>query len=252
MKARQTQPTVSPTLIHYIQRRNIEVKPNTAALEGNNVTFTDGTKTASDVIVCCTGYHIDLPFLDDKVKAQVLEESTNEMKLLKNVFAPEIGASLAFVGFTQPASGGLLSVSEIQARWFSELCKGTIKLPSIEKMFHNMKQDQQRSESIYYASARHTIQQDPIPYIDEIASYFGARPQLWGHPSLAWNLIIGSCGPAQWRLQGPHKWSKAKEVVRSVPITPLMHYGTITLLVLVMFIVTFIILKCCETRNFIP
>lgn len=99
MKARQTQPTVSPTLIHHIQRRNIEVKPNTAALEGNNVTFTDGTKTASDVIVCCTGYHIDLPFLDDKVKAQVLEESTNKMKLFKNVFAPEIGASLAFVGF---------------------------------------------------------------------------------------------------------------------------------------------------------
>lgn len=94
------------------------MKPNTAALEGNNVTFTDGTKTASDVIVCCTGYHIDLPFLDDKVKAQVLEESTNKMKLFKNVFASEIGASLAFVGFTQPASGGLLSVSEIQARWF--------------------------------------------------------------------------------------------------------------------------------------
>lgn len=108
-----------------------------------------------------------------------------------------------------------------------------------------MKEDQQISESIYYASARHTIQKDPIPYIDKIASYFGARPQLWGHPSLAWNLIIGSCGPAQWRLQGPHKWSKAKEVVRSVPITPLMHYGTITLLVLVMFIVTFIILKFC-------
>lgn len=245
MKARQTQPTVSPTLIHHIQRRNIEVKPNIAALERNDVVFTDGTKTASDVIVCCTGYHIDLPFLDNKIKDQVLEESSNRIKLFKNVFAPEIGASLAFIGFTQPASGGLLSVSEIQARWFSELCKGKTKLPSAEKMFHNMKQDQQRSESTYYASARHTIQQDPIPYIDEIASYFGAKPQLWRHPSLAWNLIVGSCGAAQWRLQGPHKWSKAKEVVRSVPITPLMHYGTITLLVLITIIVTFILLKFC-------
>lgn len=244
MKARQTQPTVSPTLIHHIQRRNIEVKPNIAALKGSNVIFTDGTKTTADVIVCCTGYRIDLPFLDSNVRDLVVEENANKIKLFKNVFAPEIGASLAFIGFAQPASGGLLSVSEIQARWFSELCKGTIKLPSPGKMFLEMKQDQQKNESIYYASARHTIQQDPIPYNDEIASYFGAKPQFWKHPSLAWNLIVDSCGAAQWRLQGPHKWNGAKEAMRSVPITPLMHYGTMTVLLLLFFIVMFILVRC--------
>ena len=109
------------------------VKPNIAALEGNIVVFTDGTKTTADAIVCCTGYKIDLPLLDSTLKDQVVEENSNKIKLFKHVFAPEIGASLAFIGFVQPASGGLLSVSEIQARWFSELCKGAIKLPSVEK-----------------------------------------------------------------------------------------------------------------------
>lgn len=31
------------------------------------------------------------------------------MKLYKNVFQPEIGPSLSFIGFVQPTSGGLLS-----------------------------------------------------------------------------------------------------------------------------------------------
>jgi len=244
MHARQTQPTVSPTLVHHIQRRNVMVKPNIAALEGNEVVFTDGTKTTADAIVCCTGYKIDLPFLDSSLKDLALEENSNRIKLFKQVFVPEIGASLAFIGFVQPTSGGLLSVSEIQARWFSELCKGVIKLPLLEKMQQEIKQGQQKNESIYFASARHTIQQDPICYNDEIASYFGAKPQLWRHPSLAWHLIVSSCGAAQWRLQGPHKWNRAEEVVRAVPITPLMHYGTLLVLVLLLSIIVFIVVQC--------
>jgi len=244
MRARQTQPTVSPTLVHHIQRRNVMVKPNIAAVEGNKVVFTDGTKTTTDTIVCCTGYKIDLPFLDSSLKDLVVEENSNKIKLFKHVFVPEIGASLAFIGFVQPTSGGLLSVSEIQARWFSELCKGVIKLPLVEKMQQEIKQDQQKNESTYFASARHTIQQDPLNYNDEIASYFGAKPQLWKHPSLAWHLIVSSCGAAQWRLQGPHKWNRAKNVVHAVPITPLMHYGTLFVLVLLLLIIGFIIVKC--------
>lgn len=244
MRARQTQPTVSPTLVHHIQRRNVMVKPNIAAVEGNKVVFTDGTKTTTDTIVCCTGYKIDLPFLDSSLKDLVVEENSNKIKLFKHVFVPEIGASLAFIGFVQPTSGGLLSVSEIQARWFSELCKGVIKLPLVEKMQQEIKQHQQKNESTYFASARHTIQQDPLNYNDEIASYFGAKPQLWKHPSLAWHLIVSSCGAAQWRLQGPHKWNRAKNVVHAVPITPLMHYGTLFVLVLLLLIIGFIIVKC--------
>lgn len=243
MHARQTQPTVSPTLIHHIQRRSIAVKPNIASFRGDKVIFTDGSETVADAVVCCTGYCIDLSFLESSIKDLVVKESTNKIKLFKNVFAPEIGASLAFIGFVQPASGGLLSISETQARWFSELCKGAIKLPSTEKMCQEFEQDEQKKESIYYASARHTIQQDPMVYNDEIASYFGAKPQLWKHPSLAWNLVVGPCGAAQYRLQGPHKWDRAKEVVRSVPITPLMHYGTISVLILLLLIIVFIIVK---------
>ena len=56
------------------------------------------------------------------------------MQLYKGVFSPEQDHSLAFIGFIQPASGGLTSMSEIQARWWAELCRGTVKLPSKAEM----------------------------------------------------------------------------------------------------------------------
>ena len=58
------------------------------------------------------------------------------------------------------------------------------------------------------SSARHTIQRDPIPYCDAIAALFGVS--LWravlAHPGLAWRLLLGSAGAAQWRLVGPGRW----------------------------------------------
>ena len=50
-------------------------------------------------------------------------------------------------------------------------------------------------------------------------------------------LMVGSCGSAQWRLQGPNSWSGAKETVRKVPVTEMMHYSGLAVLVLVPLLV---------------
>ena len=46
------------------------------------------------------------------------------------MFSPEIGPELAFIGFVQPATGGILSMSELQAQWLAMIIKGRAKLPS--------------------------------------------------------------------------------------------------------------------------
>ena len=63
------------------------------------------------------------------------------LQLYKNVFSPEVGSSLAFIGFVQPASGGVLTMSELQARWFAELCRGKVELPARTEMEENIKQE---------------------------------------------------------------------------------------------------------------
>ena len=77
---------------------------------------------------------------------------SNNVDLYKTVFSPDIGPSLAFIGFVQPASGGLLPVSEMQARWFLELCCAmegdaskcqvpNVQLPSKSKMLASIAAD---------------------------------------------------------------------------------------------------------------
>ena len=45
---------------------------------------------------------------------------------------------MAFIGFVQPASGGILTMSETQSRWFAELCKQRVKLPTKAEMEETM------------------------------------------------------------------------------------------------------------------
>ncbi|KAK3095314.1 hypothetical protein FSP39_013123 [Pinctada imbricata] len=233
MRALQTQPTVSPTLIHHIQRRHIKIVPNIKKIEENRVTFINDESDEFDAIVLCTGYKIDLPFLEESVRSKVLDEETNSIKLYMNMVSPEIGHSLAFVGFIQPASGGLLSMSENQARWFTELCRGRVSLPTKAEMIQNIQDEEAENASKYYKSSRHTIQRDPIIYNDQITSFFGAKPELLKNPTLAWRLMVGSCGSAQYRLQGPGSWEGAKETVMKVPVTELMHYSLLLTMLLI-------------------
>ncbi|KAJ8309767.1 hypothetical protein KUTeg_011632 [Tegillarca granosa] len=205
--------------------------PKKFRIEGSRVYFMNGDSQEFDCVVMCTGYRIDVPYLSTDLQ-QTIFDSHNHIKLFKNVFHPETGHSLAFIGFVQPASGGILSMSETQARWFAELCKNKVALPTPSEMKENIKAEEELMSSKYYRSDRHTMQKDPILYNDEIASFIGAKPEILKHPTLAWRLLLGSCGAAQWRLQGPNKWPGAADQVRKVPLTELMHYGGFTIVAL--------------------
>ena len=68
------------------------------------------------------------------VVSAVQERVVLLFQLYKNVFCTDVGQSLAFIGFVQPASGGVLTMSETQARWWAELCKGNLRLPGNDEM----------------------------------------------------------------------------------------------------------------------
>ena len=271
MRALSAQPTVSGVLVHHLQRDTIAMRPGIACFEvdgdgdgdgdadeggaaaagGSNgrVRFVDGRVDTIDVVVQCTGYTIDLPFLAPDLRQALLDEEANELKLYKNVFSPELGDSLAFIGFVQPASGGIISMAETQSRWFVALQEEAAAamarrrsrsatagsappplprvepLPSQDEMARCTKLETQQVAQRYYGSKRHTIQRDPILYNDDISARFGACPRWWHYalskPALAWSLLFSSAGAAQWRLVGPGQWADAEKVVRSVPVTTL-------------------------------
>lgn len=241
MRALQSQPTVSATLIYHIQRGNVEVVGDVAEFlggaHGKTVRFKSGEQREVDVVIACTGYKIALPFLSRPLRSIVLDEENNSISLYKNVFSPEIGSSVAFIGFVQPASGGILMMAETQARWWCEIIRGKASLPRAPAMLRDIEAETAAVQMRYTGSKRHTIQRDPILYCDEVAGFIGAKPSPWSPRvwarfgvAMAWRLLVGSGGAAQYRLLGPNQWKRAAAEVRKVPMTPMLHWTALLLL----------------------
>ena len=115
MRALQTQPTVSATFVHYVQRKYIQLVGDVQKVNKSSVTFENGVTRDFDAILMCTGYSVNVDFLLDNIREKVLKPN-NQLSLYKQVFNPQIGDRLAFIGFVQPSSGGILMCSEIQVR----------------------------------------------------------------------------------------------------------------------------------------
>jgi dimethylaniline monooxygenase (N-oxide forming) len=91
MNPLQSQPTVSPTLIHHIQRREILIKPNIKQINENKVTFDNDEVDEFDYIILCTGYKIGLEFLDKKLRDQVFtSKAETNLNVTFSVFTKAI------------------------------------------------------------------------------------------------------------------------------------------------------------------
>lgn len=116
--------------------------------------------------------------------------------------------------------GAMFPIAEAQSRWFTQLMKNRVRLPSVLEMEKEVELRHAKNSAQYVDSLRHTIQVLWIPYMDEICSEFDAKPNFWKlvftDPVLYLACIFGPCTPYQYRLQGPHTWDGAREAILSV------------------------------------
>ncbi len=101
--------------------------------------------------------------------------------------------------------GALLPIGELQSRWFALLMANKLKLPTVEEMNKDIALKKKFMER-FYESERHTIQVDWIPFMDELATVVGVKPNLWKYftsdPELWRALLFGPSVPYQYRLEG--------------------------------------------------
>lgn len=197
---------------------DITVHPNIEEFSANGVTFEDGAHVEADVVILCTGYNLSFPFLSKSCGVTVAD---NHVDLYKYVWPAEAteAAPMAFIGLIQPL-GSIMPISELQARWFAQVVSGNLALPRPDARRRDMQRKAVAMARRYKRSKRHTIQVDYIPYCDELAQQFGAKPRfarlLCTDPKLFLACFLRPAVPVQYRLHGPHAWSGARSTLLHV------------------------------------
>lgn len=197
-KALRSHPTVGGRLIGLLQNKQIRIAGGVQRVTEDGVIFSDGSTYKADMLIFCTGYRIDFPFLSAKIRDVVFGPADNQVNLYMNMFSPQFGASLAFIGLVQPDTGGLLPVSEMQARWLVELHQKRVRLPSPEMMQQRINKDTEYRRKRYVNSPRHTIQCNTIAYNDEVAAWIGSSALRCRRSKFLFRMIFGTGGVDQW------------------------------------------------------
>ncbi|CAB4424406.1 unnamed protein product [Rhizophagus irregularis] len=222
-------PTIKTEFMERVSTGTIIVKPNISELKSDNsVVFVDGSVLSDiDAIIYATGYDIKFAFLDkeiisggEKVEQQFEEEyRENLVWLYKYIFPPKL-PNIAFIGLVQ-AIGAIMPVSELQAQYVTSLWTGKLysKLPTQDEMEESIRRNQETLRKRYYHAARHTIEADMIPYMDDLAKDIGCLPYLpkvllkYG-PKLWCQVLFGLPSPTHYRLFGRQAWDGAAEAIR--------------------------------------
>ncbi|MFD6445792.1 flavin-containing monooxygenase [Promicromonospora sp. NPDC060204] len=91
--------------------------------------LSDGARIPADLVVCGTGFHQRVPFLDDAVSARLLDEDGN-YKLYRQIL-PDGVPNLTFAGYNSSLFSPLSA--EAGAIWIAAYLAGVVELPSIEE-----------------------------------------------------------------------------------------------------------------------
>ncbi|XP_062858214.1 si:dkey-239i20.4 isoform X1 [Trichomycterus rosablanca] len=207
-------PVINDDLPGRILQGALEVKPNIREFQGSTVVFdNDAVEKGIDAVVFCTGYMATFPFLSSSMN----NELHNELSLFRRVFPPFLEhPTMAFIGLLN-ASGPIMPLVEMQARWACRVFAGLNHLPPAAKMLKITEKDWKANKQRYSCPKKAALEVDYIPYMDSIAQEIGVHPSLsWlllTDPVLGLNVFFGPCTPYQFRLCGPGQWSGARQAI---------------------------------------
>jgi len=156
-------PTLSDDLLPLLREGKITPRPTITRYEGQHVRFADGSVTAADAIVYCTGYRVSFPFF----APSFVSAPDNELPLFLRCFHLE-HRGLMFAGLAQPL-GPIMPLVEAQGRLFARYLSGDYELPEPSEMRRRAEAERDHVRQKFVASRRHTMQVDFDRYLDDLA-----------------------------------------------------------------------------------
>lgn len=168
-------------------------------VEGNIVHFKDSIAKTFDTIVLCTGFIKDYSLFKD-----ITVKDNNVRNLYKHAFHSDYNGRLAMIGFIRPITGGIPICSEMQARYFAQLCSNKLTLPS--NLDERIQKEKEWEEKWMSLSPRHNeAMPSPMMFLDPIAKEIGCHVpfhKLIFRPKLMVKLWFYSFNQSYYRLMG--------------------------------------------------
>ena len=184
--------TLSQDYLPLVAEGRIGIRPWLTSVSGRDVTFGDGSTEAFDGFVFGTGFALDIPFLDDEIRATI-DLDTVHLDADRHTFHPDL-PGLAFVGMWDQ-SGGYFVPLELQARWIAYTWGGVIPPPDPVA---------QRASISAYRERRGLPQKTRMNLAAlTYARAAGCEPDLDTWPDLHRALLFGPLAPSCFRLEGP-------------------------------------------------
>ncbi|WVO14601.1 hypothetical protein L204_102236 [Cryptococcus depauperatus] len=158
-----------------------------------------------DLVVFCTGYKQEWEWL-----GKGYPKGPNDCEIRQ--VCTEKDLSIAFIGFVRPGVGAIPPIAEMQAQLFFLLSSSLkpIPIPTSLENYHLLHSPDSR---IQYGV-------DYSTYMSTLAKDMGSAPGLWElWVEYGWFITFiycfGAAFPTFYRLVGPYKCSKAKEIVET-------------------------------------
>lgn len=157
--AGQSHPVQSEGIRPALRSGRLTPKPAITSLDGDRVTFSDGTSVPADLIVWATGYSVSFPFF----APELLDVQHNNLPLWRRTIHPD-HPGLFFVGLLQPV-GAVMPLAEAQSVWIAELLTGRYAPPPADEVRAAMAREDTAYKKRFYVSDRHTMEVDFDRYL---------------------------------------------------------------------------------------
>ncbi|MEH0845694.1 NAD(P)-binding domain-containing protein [Micromonospora sp. CPCC 205711] len=158
----QDHPTLSDGLLSRLAHGEIQARPGIAGFDGDTVIFTDGRADEVDLVIWCTGYRVEIPFLDPAL----LGDGADTLPLYRHVFHPD-APGLAFVGLMQ-STGAAFPLVEAQARLVAAHLAGSYALPDRQRQQADIRAEL-RAATARWGARRPAMRVDFDAYLAQLA-----------------------------------------------------------------------------------
>jgi len=169
------------------------------ACEGG-IAIASGEKFSVDALLFCTGFSIDLSFLDERSQAAIAYRPDDKLVPYladKTVIHPKLDG-MYFVGLYR---GPYFGIIELQARWAALLIAREVVPPSKKKQILNIEKESLIRNAIPRPQFPHG---NYVEFADSIATEIGAIPDCGLDASMVGAIASGPVVPGQYRLCGPY------------------------------------------------